>query len=174
MAMPDVTVRTEKAPDFDAIRAVNRLAFGGDAEARLVDRLRDGGFVRVSLVAEVAGRVVGHILFSELPVTTRDGAVVPALSLAPMAVLPEFQRQGVGSALVRAGLRQCRAIGGYGVVFVVGHLDFYPRFGFSAELARPVESPYAGEHFMALELAPGALVAMAGGRLEYSPPFEEV
>jgi putative acetyltransferase len=75
---------------------------------------------------------------------------------------------------VRAGLRQCRERGGYGAVFVLGHLDFYPRFGFSAELARPVESPYAGEHFMAVELEPGALAQAAGGYVTYPPPFENV
>jgi putative acetyltransferase len=153
----------------------NRLAFGGgEAEARLVDRLRDGGFARVSLVAELNGRVVGHILFSELPVMTRQGTVVPALALAPMAVLPEFQRQGIGSALVRTGLERCRELGGYGVVFVLGHLDFYPRFGFLADLARSVESPYAGEHFMAVELEPGAMAQLKGGRVEYPSPFEEL
>src|SRR5436190_9240659 len=122
------TIRHEAAADHEAVRHVNRLAFGGEDEARLVDALRSGGHSRVSLVAEVEGRVVGHVLFSEVPILT-DGGTVAALSLAPMAVLPDFQRRGVGSALVREGLEVCRA--GHRIVVVLGHPAFYPRFGFS-------------------------------------------
>jgi putative acetyltransferase len=93
------TIRPETAADHEAIRHVNRRAFGQDDEAGIVDALRRGGYVRVSLVAEVNGVVVGHILFSDLPILT-DNGTVPAVSLAPMAVLPEFQNRGVGSALV--------------------------------------------------------------------------
>lgn len=105
-----MTIRPETAADVEAIRDVNRLAFGQDDEARLVDALRGGGFVRLSLVAEESGLVVGHILFSDLPIIT-DVGTVPALALAPMAVLPEFQRRGIGSALVRRGLDECRRRG---------------------------------------------------------------
>src|SRR5438270_5207172 len=98
-----ITIRPETASDHEVIRHVNRLAFGQDDEARLVDALREGGFVRVSLVAERAGRIVGHILFSDLPILTGDGTVA-ALALAPMTVLPEVQRRGIGSALVMRGL----------------------------------------------------------------------
>ena len=97
------TIRHETPADHEAIRHVNRLAFGQDDEAGIVDALRTGELLRVSLVAEVGGRVVGHVLFSDLTILT-DGGTVPALSLAPMAVRPEFQRRGVGSALVREGL----------------------------------------------------------------------
>src|SRR5204863_6721845 len=98
-----------ETPDgAEAVRRVDRLACGGEDEARLVGALRTGGHSRVSLVAEGGGVVVGHTLFSEVPILT-DGGTVPALSLAPMAVLPEFQRRGVGSALVREGLEVCRA-----------------------------------------------------------------
>ena len=93
------TIRHETAQDHEAVRLVNRLAFRQDDEAGIVDALRSGGYVRVSLVAEAEGRVVGHILFSDLPILTDNGTVT-ALSLAPMAVLPEYQRRGVGSALV--------------------------------------------------------------------------
>ncbi len=164
-----MTIRPETAADHDAIRHVNRLAFAQDAEADLVDALRDGRYVRVSLVAEVDGQVVGHILFSDLPILTKDSTVT-ALALAPMAVLPEFQNQGIGSALVRRGLELCREQG-HRIVVVLGHPQFYPRFGFSSQLAAHLDSPYSGrESFMALELVPGALDGVAG-RVQYPPPF---
>jgi putative acetyltransferase len=160
--------RPESLQDHRAIRHVNRLAFGGEEEARLVDRLRAEGFVVVSLVAVEGGRVVGHILFSELPIETETGAI-RAVALAPMAVLPERQRQGIGSALVREGLAFCRQ-GGYAAAVVVGHPDYYPRFGFSAELAKHLTAPFSGEAFMALELTPRALEGVKG-TVTYPPPF---
>jgi putative acetyltransferase len=164
-----VIIRPESTADQDAIRHVNRLAFGQDEEARLVDALRDGGYVRVSLVAEQAGRVVGHILFSDLPIITEAGTVA-ALALAPMAVLPELQNQGIGSALVQKGLEACRQQG-QRIVVVLGHAHFYPRFGFSPKLAAHLESPFSGsESFMAMELVPGALDGVAG-RVQYPLPF---
>ena len=145
------------------------LAFGQDAEARLVDALRDGGYVRVSLVAETAGQVIGHILFSDLPIITEAGTV-PALALAPMAVLPEVQNQGIGSALVRSGLDECRQQG-HKIVVVLGHPHFYSRFGFSPKLAAHLESPFSGkDSFMALELMAGALDGVTG-HVQYPPPF---
>ena len=162
-------IRPEATADHDAIRHVNRLAFGKDAEARLVDALRDGGYVRASLVAEKDAQIVGHILFSDLPIITEAGAV-PALALAPMAVLPGFQRQGIGSALVRRGLDECRRQG-HRIVVVVGHPHFYPRFGFSSKLASALTSPFGGgDSWMALELVPGALDGVTG-RVQYPPPF---
>ena len=136
----NVTIRREVNIDTKSIRRVNRLAFGRDDEARLVDALRDGGYARLSLVAEVGGDVVGHILFSDLPIVTGSGTV-SSLALAPMAVVPELQRQGIGSRLVERGLSDCRAEG-HRIVVVLGHSEFYPRFGFSEELARPLLSPF--------------------------------
>jgi putative acetyltransferase len=164
----DVHIRPEVATDYEAIRVVNQRAFSGDDEARLVDALRAGGYARLSLVAEVDGRVVGHILFSELPIVTESGTVA-ALSLAPMAVLPEFQRRGIGSQLIERGLAMCRELG-HRIVVVLGHEEYYPRFGFSCELARPLASPFSGKSWMALELVPGALAGVVG-RVEYPPPF---
>jgi len=169
--MPEALIRLEAKQDVDAVRVVNRLAFGQDAEGRLVDRLRDEGYARVSLVAEVDGRIVGHILFSDVPIVT-DGQVIPAVALAPMAVVPDHQRRGIGSALVRAGLEACREQG-FRVAIVLGHRAFYPRFGFSSALARQLKAPYSGEDFMAVELEPGAM-AGAVGRVAYPPPFAEV
>jgi putative acetyltransferase len=150
----NATVRAETPEDREAVREVNRRAFGRDDEARLVDALRDGGYACLSLVAEEAGRVVGHVLFSDLPVVTQAGTL-HALALSPLAVLPDRQRQGVGSCLVREGLRAC-AGAGHRVVVVLGHPDYYPRFGFSTQLARRLEAPFSGRpSFMALELVPG-------------------
>jgi putative acetyltransferase len=163
-----IAIRREMPPDYDGVECVNRLAFGQEDEARLVSDLRRGGFVQVSLVAEHRGAIVGHILFSDLSIVTGTG-IVPALSLAPMAVLPEFQRRGIGSALVQRGLEVCHEQG-HRIVIVLGHPDFYPHFGFASKLARPLASSFSGEAWMALELTPGALDAVSG-RVEYAPPF---
>jgi len=168
----NVVIRSETTDDHEAIRHVNRLAFGQDAEASLVDALRDGGYVRASLVAEQDGQVIGHILFSDLPIVTQAGTV-PGLALAPMAVLPECQNQDIGSALVRRGLQVCTEEG-HRIVVVLGHPNFYPRFGFSSKLASALTSPFSGGNsWMALELVAGALAGVEG-RVEYPPPFEPV
>lgn len=167
----NVEIRPETTEDQQAICHANQQAFGGDDEADLVDALRDGGYVEVSLVADIDGEVVGHILFSRVAIITKGGAV-QAVSLAPMAVLPEHQRRGIGNKLVEAGLEACRARG-HRIVVVLGHPEFYPRFGFSAELARPIESAFdGGEAWMAMELMPGALNGVEG-RVEFSPPFSK-
>jgi putative acetyltransferase len=164
-----IVVRGEVPGDRQAIREVTRLAFGRDDEALLVDALRDGGYVRASLVAEVERVVVGHILFSDLPIVGETGTVA-ALALAPMAVLPDYQRQGIGSQLIQSGLDACRAQG-HRIVVVLGHPDFYRRFGFSSELARPLQSPFSGRaSFMATELVAGALSGVSG-KVQYPPPF---
>ncbi len=104
--------------------------------------------------------IVGHILLSWLP-TVMDGRVVKALALAPMAVRPGLQKQGIGGRLIAAALQEARDAGAEAVI-VLGHPDYYPRFGFSAALARNLASPFSGEAFMALELVPGALVGERG------------
>ncbi len=163
-------IRAERPADIPAIRAVNRLAFGQSEETNLVDALRDEGYVIASLVAEDAGKIVGHILFSRLPIES-PGRVVEAAALAPMAVLPERQRAGIGSALVVAGLAACRNAG-IAAVVVLGHPAYYPRFGFSADAARRLRCPVpeAGDAFMALELISGSL-DIDDGVVRYAPPF---
>ncbi len=162
-------IRPETSADHAAIREVNRLAFSEEGEARLVDALRDGGYARISLVAEEDGRIIGHILFSTLTIATPRGGT-EALSLAPLAVVPSHQRRGIGSSLVREGLRAGREAG-HRIVIVLGHPEFYPRFGFLAKLAKPLRSPYSGPAFLAVELVPDALKGIEG-EVRYPPPFE--
>jgi putative acetyltransferase len=146
-----VDVRPEHPGDAAAVARINREAFGGEVEAELVERLRADGETVVSLVADEDGDLVGHILFSRLPIT-HDGQVLEAVALAPMAVRPGWQRQGLGGRLVREGLAACAERGARAAV-VVGHPEYYPRFGFSADAARGIAAPYAGsDAFMALRL----------------------
>jgi putative acetyltransferase len=164
------TIRSETPEDNRAIGAVIRAAFGRVDEARLVGMLRDGQYARVSLVAREHGAIVGHILFSELAIVTKPETVW-ALSLAPLAVVPKYQRRGIGSALVAEGLRVSKDCG-HEIVIVVGDPAFYGRLGFRAELAAPLRSAYAGPHLMAIELVKGALEGV-DGELCYPPPFGE-
>lgn len=145
-------IRYARPEDYVDIAEVNDLAFGQPDEARLIERLRADGDVLFELVAVEDGAVVGHILFSRL---FADRAELFA-ALAPMAVRPGLQRSGTGSALIRAALEAAREFGAHGVL-VLGHLEYYPRFGFSAETAAKVASPYSGSPaFMALALEKGA------------------
>ena len=146
--------------DYDAVLNLNRLVFGGNGEADLVDRLWRAGVVVVSLVAIEDDEIVGHILFSELPIETDEGTIA-AVSLAPMSVNPKCQRQAIGSALVRQGLEMCRERGRL-IVVVLGNPGYYPRFGFSAGLAKNLNGPYSGDAWMALELRKGILDNVKG------------
>jgi putative acetyltransferase len=153
-------IRDEQPDDREQVRMVNEAAFGRCDEADLVERLRVEGAVLVSLVAEVDSQIIGHILFSRMTVETAQGPVA-AVSLAPMAVLPDHQRRQVGSRLVRRGLSELRDRGER-IVIVLGHQNYYPRFGFSPEKAGHLASPFPPEGFMALELTPGALAGVHG------------
>jgi putative acetyltransferase len=162
----DMRVRPEAPADTVAVRAVNERAFGGTHEADIVHAVRDAPG-SISLVAMLRDEVVGHILFTAVRIDPSEGARVAGLG--PMAVSPDVQRRGIGRALVRAGLEECRRLG-YGAVIVLGHPDYYPRFGFrpashwrlSCEYDAPLEA------FMALELEPGTLHA---GTAIYRPEF---
>lgn len=170
-----VSVRPERSADRAAIFDVVARAFPTDAEAKLVDRLRDAGAATLSLVAERDGHVVGHLLFSPVRVEPEGaGAGFEALGLAPLAVHPDLQRSGAGHALMRAGLAACREAG-HAIVFVLGHADYYPRFGF--EPAAPKRLHYSGGRafdgsFFVAELEPGAL-AGCSGIVHYHPAFED-
>jgi len=165
-------VRPETPADVASIRALTTRAFGGTGEAVLVDRLRARGALVVSWVAEYGGEVVGHVAFS--PVALFGAPAVRCLGLGPMAVAPERQRGGVGSLLVRAGLARCRDLGGEAVV-VLGHPEYYPRFGFLPASRFGVRCAWdvPDEVFMALELCPGAL-RDARGPAAYAPEFDDV
>jgi len=152
---------------------VNVASFETTAEAELVDGLRAAGVSPIlSMAADTDGRVGGHILFT--PVQVVGETTWPALGLAPMAVLPEFQCRGIGSQLVHAGLEACRAAG-HEVVFVLGHPEFYPRFGFHrmSEFGITCEFNAPDEVLMVLELTPGA-IAGRRGEVRYHPLFRGV
>ena len=159
-------------PDrYATVADLNRDAFGRDAEGLLIARLRDHGLVLVERAALGAGELIGHILFSRIEVEI-DGRPIRAAALAPMAVRPDRQRQGIGSRLVQDGLAQLRHIGCEAVI-VLGHPGYYPRFGFSAALAKKLDAPFSGEAFMVLELTPGTLGGFAGS-VTYPEAFEIV
>jgi putative acetyltransferase len=170
---PPFTIRGETPMDRPAVRAVNQAAFDGDAEADLVAWLWDEGDALFGLVAKRDGVTAGHILFSRLPIEMPNGEQIPAAALAPLAVAPEWQRRGLGSALVRQGLERCRERGLTAVV-VLGDPAYYSRFGFRTELAQALQTPWSGPYLMAVELVPGVLAgrdgiphyASAFGRLE--------
>ncbi|MFK8114772.1 MAG: GNAT family N-acetyltransferase [Rubripirellula sp.] len=165
-----VTIRNECNSDQALIFQLNQSAFGGDDEANLVDSLRDGGFVTLSMVAVVNGQLVGHLLFSKLAIITEDGSV-DAISLAPMAVHADHQRQGIGTKLVKTALHECRQQA-HKIAVVLGHPKYYPRFGFSCGLAKPLISPFGdGDAWMAQEFEPNALKGVSG-TVKYPPPFE--
>jgi putative acetyltransferase len=155
-----IRVRDEQPYDREQVRTVNETAFGRSSEADLIDRLWVEGVVLASFVAEVGNQIIGHILFSRMTIETAQGPVA-AVSLAPMAVLPDHQGHSIGSQLVRHGLNELRARGER-IVIVLGHKDYYPRFGFSPDTARNLDSPFPPEVFMALELSESALEGIRG------------
>ncbi len=159
-------IRREMVEDTAAIRQVICAAFGGDDEADLVDRLRADGDLVLSLVAEQDGQVVGHAGFSRLSITD-DSQSTPGVSLAPVAVLPEKQRTGVGRALIKAGHDQLRRAGET-VVFVLGDPAYYSRFGYSADGTSAFDCAYVGPYFQWLRLSPLAPLA---GMIAYAPAF---
>ncbi len=147
-----ISIRDEIAADIPAVRIVNERAFGRKAEADIVDAIRGACSEIVSFVAIEKAQVVGHIMFS--PVTVDGSAVHGGMGLAPVAVLPEKQRLGIGSQLVRAGIVRLREAG-CPFIIVLGHSEYYPRFGFVPASRRGLKSQWEGVSdnvFMALVL----------------------
>lgn len=172
----NLLIRTETPNDIAAIHRVNAKAFQREDEAQAVDQLRDEDAVVLSLVAELSGQIVGHILFT--PVTIeKEADACHAVGLAPLAVAPAHQNEGIGSTLVKAGLEQCRDLG-HTLVFVVGHITYFPRFGFRPAAPLGFNSDYIGEegpigHFMVTELTAGALRGESG-YVRFHPAFDKL
>ena len=165
-----MNIRAETTADEAAVRAVNESAFDTPEEANLVAALRRSAGPIVSLVAEERGAIVGHIMFSPVELAGRPQLAI--MGLAPMAVSPGHQRKGIGSALVRAGFESCRKLG-FGAVVVLGHADYYPRFGFvpAARFGVGCEYEVPEDVFMAIELIPDYL-KRARGTVRFHPAFE--
>jgi len=167
-----VLIREEKESDWPEVFAVNQAAFDTPAEANLVNALREQCDPIMSLVAEEDGTIIGHILFSPVRLSGRPDLRI--MGLAPMAVLPGYQRKGIGSALVQAGLEKCRALG-IGAVVLLGHVEYYPRFGFVPSVRYEIRCEYdvPEEAFMVLELQPGYLTGK-GGIIHYHDAFKNL
>lgn len=164
-----MNIRPEKPGDEAAIGEVVAAAFGGQAEADLVTRLRDSGDLLLSLVVEDAGKIISHGAFSRVWIE-RDGTRTPGVSLAPVAVLPQAQRKGTARALIGAGHLRLKLLGET-IVFVLGDPDYYKRFGFSHELAKTFTCVYQGEHLQALRLSTDAPTS---GEVIYSAAFADL
>jgi putative acetyltransferase len=166
---------SETEDDISGIREVVAAAFGQTNEANLVKQIRkSSNFIPdLSIVAVEEGKVLGHILFSPIVIEARE-QTIPALALAPLAVIPTRQREGIGSQLMQVGLSKCRELG-HGIVVVLGHPDYYPRFGFHRASQFGVQAPFSvpDEAFMILALKPDALMGVSG-TVRYPTYFEEV
>lgn len=159
-----ITIRSEKPKDYQGIERVNDLAFKRKAEGKLVEEIRNlPEFVSdLSIVAIVNDEIIGHILL--LPVTVEDnGNIHQTLTLAPMSVLPEFQKKSIGKLLIVYGLQKAKDLG-YKSMVVLGHPSYYPKFGFEVASRWKIKSPFPApdEAFMAIELEQGSLENIQG------------
>jgi putative acetyltransferase len=152
-----MNIRDELSSDIEKIWDINTDAFGTEEEANLVNELRSSGCSYVSLVAETEDKVVGYILFTPVKLSGNKNNLKIA-GLAPMAVSSQYQNKGIGSKLVKAGLDHCKSLG-YNAVVVLGHPNYYPKFGFVPSVKYGIKSEYEvpDEVFMILELTPGSL-----------------
>lgn len=165
MKSKKIKIRPVTPADYDLLESLHRAAFstcdfGYNGEGLLARKLHEDGDALVSLLAVADGVAVGHVLFSRIQAEA-DHQPVIAAALAPLGVVPLWQQRGVGSLLIKAGLAALKPQG-VQLCFVVGHAAYYPRFGFNLELARPFDSPYAGDYFMAVQLDPALPMATAG------------
>ena len=167
-----IDIRPETEKDFKAIYQINMEAFSGNTEAYLVEKLRKNPhFIPgLSLVAKINTKTVGHILFFPVDIVEGDKKT-KTLALAPMSVLREYQKKGVGSKLVKVGLSKAKKLG-FSSVIVLGHPAYYPKFGFKPASIWKIKPPFKAldKAFMALELIPGAL-SNASGTVEYPKEF---
>lgn len=171
-----ITIRPEQIEDFENIADINRIAFGRDVEAGLVEKIRrsDNFIPELSLVALKDGLPVGHAIFSRIKISKENNEEAEALTLGPIAVLPEFQRQGIGSLLMSEGMEKAKSMG-FGAIVLIGHPDYYPRFGFVQARGRGLEIflkvKVPDEAFMVYEIENGFLGL--GGIVEYPDYFNE-
>jgi putative acetyltransferase len=168
-----IEIRPETSADGQGIREVLTAAFAGSAEAELVDELRNDGALVISLAAVQGNAVIGYIAFTRIQIAGQGGTSV-ALALAPVAVHPEHQRRGIGAGLIRTGLNRAR-VAGFDVVVVVGHADYYPRFGFKPARAHGIYCPFevSDSSWMLVELERGS-ASRHGGTVEYHAAFSKV
>ena len=168
-----MNIREEVSSDIDEIWKVNSEEFETKAEANLVNSLRNIGCPYLSLVAETDNEVVGHILFTPVELSGNKNKL-KIMGLAPMAVLSKYQNKGIGSRLVRSGLEHCKSLG-FDAVVVLGHPDYYPKFGFVPTVKYGIGSEYEvpDEVFMILELIPGSLKNHEG-IIKYNDTFNSV
>lgn len=157
-------VRAATPSDYAAIRTVVLDAFSGPDEADLVEALRESGDAVIETVAAIDGQVVGHVLISKLQAPDR------CLALAPVSVMPSFQKRGVGSDLIRSALDEAKKAD-WQAMFLLGDPDYYTRFDFDVGGAAKFETVYPKPYFMALELQPGAL-EMLSGEIVFAAPFQ--
>ncbi len=171
-----ITIRQENKEDFASVFEVNKLAFAQEGEAKLVDLLRkSSAFIpELSLVAIIGNTIIGHILFTKIKIVANTKNETESLALAPMAVIPAFQQQGIGAQLIKSGLTKARELQ-YPSVIVLGHEHYYPKFGFVPASKWNIQSPYnvPANVFMALELLPDGL-KNASGMVKYPKEFEAV
>jgi putative acetyltransferase len=168
-------IRRETEADWNDVCEVNERAFGRPDEADLVDKLREANAVTLSLVGVLDGRIIAHVLFSPVVLEMDGGRTAKSsgfgVGLGPVAVLPEYQNQGFGSQLIWEGIRQCREVG-HGFMVVLGHPEYYPRFGFQPSVELGIRSQFdvPSEVFMVMEFKPEALHDKKG-LIKYRPEF---
>lgn len=182
--MTNLQIRAENSEDFEAVYALNETAFKTDAEAKLVDKLRNSAEPYISLVAEIDGKIVGHIMLTPVVmVRTAFGVTlktwlkykgIKIMGLAPIAVLAAHQKTGIGSALIAAAFAICRDMQ-FNAVVVLGFPEYYPKFGFRSAIEFNIDSEFGcpPEYFMAVELQPDALKGKSG-RVVYHQAFMEL
>lgn len=167
-----IKIRAERKSDHQQVQQIHLRAFGQKEEGEIVNNIRKSeGFVpELSIVAEKGEKVIGHILFSKIHIE-KDSREEETLSLAPMAVLPDFQRKGVGEALIKAGIQKAKELG-FDSIIVLGHPNYYPKFGFEKASKWKITCSFdvPDEAFMAIELEKGVLEKKAG-RVVYPPAF---
>jgi putative acetyltransferase len=173
MSREQWSIRTAKPDDFEAAYGVHAAAFPENTEARLVELLHQRGKADISLVAVLDGAVVGHVLFSPISISRNGVEIAPGLGLAPVAVRPQYQRQGIGKSLIHRGLEVCRQRQ-CPLVVVLGDPRYYQQFGFRRASDLGFQNEYqADESFMVLELQKDGLPDV-GGLVRYASEFSEL